>query len=152
MPTSLGFYALTPSFLQHKATARLDSKETYGLARLLAKVEKRDVSNEQTRPSWLLAQNVLKHLLAMADAATAAAAASAGAAEDGGGLDDGGGVGSSAPSTPHAVSMSQAEVEAFLSSKSSSRSFSFGGAGGDDEGEGGRRTPPPPRPPSSSNC
>lgn len=72
MPPSLGFQALTPSFLLHKANASLDQKEAYGLARLLSKVDERDVSPEQSRPALLLALNVLRHLVVMADSAEAA--------------------------------------------------------------------------------
>jgi uncharacterized membrane protein YgcG len=93
MASSLGFPTLTPSFLLHKASVPLDAKETYGLARLLARVDRRDVSPEQSRPALLLAQNVLKHLVAMADVAEAAERRRGGGGGGGDGGDGGGGGG-----------------------------------------------------------
>ena len=68
------FSTFTPSFLLHKANATLDRDETFGLARLLAAVDKRDVSAEQIRPSFLLARNVLRHVVALEATGEATAA------------------------------------------------------------------------------
>ena len=68
------FSTFTPSFLLHKANATLDRDETFGLARLLAAVDKRDVRAEQIRPSFLLARNVLRHVVALEATGEATAA------------------------------------------------------------------------------
>ena len=123
MPSSLGFQTLTPSFLLHKATRTLDRKETYGLARLLAAVDKRDVTPEQSRPAFFLAQNVLRHVVAMVDAAEVIEQ-QGGHGGEGGEGGTGTSVAAAASSTPeklgNAVHMSQADVETYLVTKGSS--------------------------------
>ena len=53
----------TPHFCCIRRTQRWTATRL-GLARLLAAVDKRDVSAEQIRPSFLLARNVLRHVVA----------------------------------------------------------------------------------------
>ena len=112
MPSSLGFQALTPSFLMHKAAAGLTPKETHALARLIAKVDKRDVSPEQSRPAFFLAQNVLRHLLAIAAAVEAASHVAAPPVESADDPDGGPGA------AELGATVTQADVERYLVSSS----------------------------------
>ena len=59
---ALGFATLAPAFLLHKAKASLEDDEALGLAKLCAGVDARHVSDAQSRPAFLLAGNVLRHL------------------------------------------------------------------------------------------
>ena len=136
----------------------LDGKETYGLARLLAKVDERDVSPEQSRPALLLAQNVLRHLVALVDHAEAAerrkVASLAGGGDDlgdvGGGASLGGGgdvgsvvAGPHSSGPTHAVSMTQTDVVRHQSSREEELSGNVHGRGhGCDGGAHTAASPP----------
>ncbi|KAK3234838.1 hypothetical protein CYMTET_54926 [Cymbomonas tetramitiformis] len=58
-----GFAAVTPEFLFHKANVKLEDEEAWRLGRMILRVAPSEVSQAQSLPAFLLAQNVLLHVM-----------------------------------------------------------------------------------------